>query len=108
VDTARACGAGRLRTLATVAVPYAAPFVFTGIRLSAAIALIVVVSTEFLAGATLGIGTVILTASSGAGRMDLVLAGAVTAGIIGYLVNEGLAALGRRWLGWSPLGRAVV
>ena len=108
VDTARACGAGRVRTLATVAVPYAAPFVFTGIRLSAAIALIVVVSTEFLAGATLGIGTVILTASSGAGRMDLVLAGAVTAGVIGYLVNEGLAALGRRWLGWSPLGRAVV
>ena len=108
VDTARACGAGRVRILATVAVPHAAPFVFTGIRLSAAIALIVVVSTEYLAGASIGIGTFILTASSGGGRMDLVLAGALTAGVIGCLVNEGLAAAGRRWLRWSPLGGAAV
>lgn len=101
LDTARSCGAGRAATLVTVALPSAAPFVFTGIRLSAAIALIVVVSTEFLAGATRGIGNFLLDASGGGGRMDLVLAGTVVAGAIGYLINETLARLGRRWFRWS-------
>jgi NitT/TauT family transport system permease protein len=104
LDTARSCGAGRTAVLATVALPYAAPFAFTGIRLSGAIALIVVVSTEFLAGATRGIGNFILDASGGGGRMDLVLASTVVAGVIGYLINETLARLGRRWFRWSAAG----
>jgi NitT/TauT family transport system permease protein len=103
VESARSCGAGRVRTLWAVALPHAAPFVFTGIRLSAAIALILVVSTEFLAGAARGIGRVILEASSGAGRMDVVLAATVVAGGIGYLINDGLERLGRLAFGWSTV-----
>jgi NitT/TauT family transport system permease protein len=101
LDSARTCGAGRAGILLRVALPHAAPFVLTGIRLAGAIALIVVVSVEFLAGATRGIGNFVLDASSGGGRMDLVLAGTVVSGIIGYLINEGLEAAGRRWLWWG-------
>ncbi|MBP2321220.1 NitT/TauT family transport system permease protein [Kibdelosporangium banguiense] len=101
VDTARSFGFRRPRILLTVALPHAAPFVFTGIRLASSIALILVVSTEFLAGARLGIGTFILDAGSGAGRMDLVLAGTVVAGLFGYLVNDGLERLGRRLFRWG-------
>ena len=42
-----------------------------------------------------------MLARSGAGRMDLVLAGTVVAGVIGYLVNEGLERAQRRWVGWN-------
>jgi NitT/TauT family transport system permease protein len=103
VDTARSFGTGRARRMYAVALPHAAPFVFTGIRMSAAIALIVVVSTEFLAGAVRGIGRFILESSEGAGRMDLVLAGTVVAGVVGYLINEALERLGRRWFRWSTI-----
>nr|WP_202507457.1 ABC transporter permease [Amycolatopsis rubida] len=101
LETARTYGTPRSRVLTSVALPHAAPFVFTGIRLSAAISLILVISTEFLAGAKLGIGQFVLEASSGPGRMDLVLAGTVVAGLLGYLVNEGLERLGNRLFRWS-------
>lgn len=100
LDTARSSGAGRVATLGTVALPHSAPFVFTGIRISAAIALIVVVSTEFIAGADVGIGSFVLEATAGAGRMDLVLAGTLVAGALGYLANDGLERLGARLFRW--------
>ncbi|MFB9909582.1 ABC transporter permease [Allokutzneria oryzae] len=101
VDTARVFGTSRPRVLATVALPSAAPFVMTGIRTSAAIALIVVVSTELLAGSALGLGQFILTAGSGGGQMDLVLAGTVVAGLVGYLVNAGFEWVQRRYFAWG-------
>jgi NitT/TauT family transport system permease protein len=108
LETARSYGTPRARVLTSVALPHAAPFVFTGIRMSAAISLILVISTEFLAGAKLGIGQFVLEASSGAGRMDLVLAGTVVAGLLGYLVNEGLERLGRRLFSWSNADEGAV
>lgn len=100
IDTARSCGAKRGRLLASVALPHAAPFVFTGIRMSAAVGLIVVVSAEFIAGASAGIGRFILDATAGGGRRDLVLAGTVVAGLLGYLINESLERLGNRLFRW--------
>ncbi|MET0133624.1 MAG: ABC transporter permease subunit [Kibdelosporangium sp.] len=100
LETARSFGFGRTRILLTVALPHAAPFIFTGIRHASPIALILVVSTEFLAGARPGIGDFLLDASTGAGRMDLVLAGTVVAGLFGLLLNHGLERLGRRLFRW--------
>ncbi|HEU5471683.1 MAG TPA: ABC transporter permease [Actinophytocola sp.] len=102
-DTARACGAGRIRLLTSVALPHAAPFVFTGIRLSAAVALIVVISVEYIAGGVHGIGTFALAAYDGGGRMDLVLAATIVAGVLGYLINDGLERVGRWWFPWSTV-----
>ncbi|ASO22862.1 NitT/TauT family transport system permease protein [Actinoalloteichus hoggarensis] len=107
VDTARSFRLGRLRTLATVALPNSAPFIATGIRVAASIALILVISTELLAGGKVGLGVFILEASSSGGRMDFVLAGTVVAGIVGYLVNELLERAQRRWLGWDNTVEAV-
>jgi NitT/TauT family transport system permease protein len=102
IEAARSFGLRRGAVLRRVALPSAAPFVMTGIRLSAAIALIVVVTTELLAGGRSGgIGQFISVSRSGGGAMDIVLAGALTAGIIGYLVNLVLERAQRRWLGWS-------
>jgi len=107
VDTARSFGCGRIKVMARVALPSALPFVFTGIRLSAAIALIVVITVEYVAGALLGIGKFALAASEGSGRLDLVLAATVVAGAFGYLVNEGLERLGRYWFRWSTVVRGT-
>ncbi|MBB5153840.1 ABC transporter permease [Saccharopolyspora phatthalungensis] len=105
VDTARSFGFGRGRVMCTVALPSAAPFVLTGIRMSAAVALILVVSTEFLAGGGSGLGSFVLDASTGAGRMDLVLAGTLVAGIVGYLSNEALELVHKRAFRWSAVDR---
>lgn len=102
IEAARSFGLSRAAVLRRVALPSVAPFVMTGIRLSAAIALIVVVTTELLAGGRGGgIGQFITISRSGGGAMDVVLAGALTAGIIGYLVNLALERAQRQWLGWS-------
>jgi NitT/TauT family transport system permease protein len=103
IETAKSYGTSKIRMLTAVALPHAAPFVFTGIRLSASIALILVVSTEFLAGASLGIGEFILEAGSNTIQLDYVLAGTVVAGIIGYLINDGLERAGRRLFRWSTV-----
>ena len=50
METARACGTSRFRILSSVALPHTAPFVFTGVRLSAPPALLAVVRPAFLAG----------------------------------------------------------
>lgn len=104
VETARSFGAGRVRTLAWVALPSVIPFVLTGVRLSAAIGLAVVIGAEMLTGTSGGIGQFILAAASGATRMDRVLAGVVVAGVIGYVINAGLEWLHRRWFGWRAEG----
>jgi len=97
VDTARVY---RARVLTRVALPSVAPFVLTGVRLSAAIGLAVVISAEMLTGASGGIGQFILAAASGATRMDRVLAGVVVAGVLGYAINAGLERLQRRYFWW--------
>jgi NitT/TauT family transport system permease protein len=106
LDTARSFGHGRVRMLATVALPHAAPFAFTGLRLSAAIALIVTVSTEYLAGSEIGVGAFIIDVATTAGTMDQVLAATIVIGLIGYLVNDGLERVGRRLFGWSDTVRS--
>jgi NitT/TauT family transport system permease protein len=106
LDTSRSFGHGRGRMLATVALPHAAPFAFTGLRLSAAIALIVTVSTEYLAGSEVGVGAFIIDTATTSGQLDQVLAATVVIGMFGYLVNEALERLGRRLFGWSDTVRA--
>lgn len=107
VDSAKAFNIPRRQVITRITLPSIAPFVLTGFRLSVSIALIVLISTEMLAASSGGIGHFIHTASEGAGRMDQVLAGTVLAGLLGYLINAGLAGAQRRWMPWSATGGAV-
>ncbi|WP_235926600.1 ABC transporter permease [Actinokineospora pegani] len=104
VQTARAFGVGRLGVLTRVALPSAAPFVLTGVRLTFAMSLAVVVSVELFSGGTIGLGQLVLEASAGASQMDVVLAGTVLAGVIGYAANAGLEKLNDRLFGWNARG----
>ena len=106
-DTARSFGFGRLAILVRVGVPSAAPFIWTGIRVAAAIALILAISAELLAGGSEGIGTYILGVQQG-GRQDLVYAGTIVTGIVGFLVNWAFVRGERLLFGWQVALREVV
>lgn len=89
LDTARSYRLGRLREFLVVVLPSALPFVVTGLRISASLALLVALSTEIVIGAP-GLGQQIVLAQSGnatAHMYALILA----AGLIGVLFN-GLVA----------------
>jgi NitT/TauT family transport system permease protein len=104
IQTARCFGMKRMAVLRHISLPSAAPFIFTGIRISASIGLIVVVGTELLASAESGIGSYILFVSSSGGHMDSVLAGAAIAGIVGVLINWVLGLFDRHAFAWRYLG----
>jgi NitT/TauT family transport system permease protein len=98
-DTLRSFGFGRPAVLWRVTVPSAAPFVTTGIRISASIGLVVVISAELFAGGG-GLGTYLSQTQSGGGRTDLLLAGALWAGIIGLIINAVLVRAERTAFRW--------
>src|SRR6266508_3164627 len=89
-DTARSFGLGRLAVLGRVTLPAASTFIATGVRVASAIALILAISTELLAGAAGGIGSFILRASSGGGNADLVYAATAMTGVLGLVLNWAL------------------
>lgn len=100
--TAKSFGRGRLATLFTVSLPSAAPFIFTGIRIAASVALIVAISAELLAGASDGLGRWMLDAGATGNRPDLVYAATIIAGLIGLAINFLLVLIERRFLAWQP------
>lgn len=101
-ETARAYGLGSLGVLLRVALPAAAPFAFTGVRISAAIALIVAVSAELIAGGGAGIGTWMLGVSQAGVPRELLYAGIMVTGLLGLGLNGLLAVAERRLFAWHP------
>ncbi|MFG6446234.1 ABC transporter permease [Microbacterium sp. P06] len=100
--TAKSFGRGRIATLWEVSLPSAAPFIFTGIRIAASVALIVAISAELLAGASDGLGRWMLDASATGNRPDLVYAATIIAGLLGLAINGVLVLIERRFLSWQP------
>jgi len=110
INTARAFNLGRVRMLTSVKLPSITPFVLTGVRVSASIALILIISTEILAGGGTesdelwergGLGAFIANVGSGSGRVDLAIAGTFVAGVIGVCINLIFVGIQRRWVNWS-------
>jgi ABC-type nitrate/sulfonate/bicarbonate transport system permease component len=103
-DTMRSYGVGPLRRLALVTLPSAGPYIATGLRLASSIALILSVTAELTLGAP-GIGNDVTAAQNGGASADL-YALIVTAGVLGWLLSEGLRRGERRLLRWHPAYRA--
>jgi NitT/TauT family transport system permease protein len=99
-DTARAYGLGRLAILWKVSLRSASPFIYTGIRISAAIALILAISTELIAGGGLGIGTWMIANSETGVPREFLYAAIVVTGLLGLAINAVLVAGERRLFSW--------
>ncbi|SDQ97245.1 ABC transporter permease [Thermostaphylospora chromogena] len=99
-DALRGFGFGPLAVLWRVSLPSAAPFVATGVRVSAGIALVVVIAAELFSGGESGIGVTLIEARSSGGSTAVMLAVAVWAGLFGLLVNGLLVHAERRLFRW--------
>jgi ABC-type nitrate/sulfonate/bicarbonate transport system permease component len=102
-DTARAYGLGRWARVRYLTWPTALPYVMTGLRLAAAVALILAVTSELVIGNP-GLGKLLATAQS-SGAIATTYAIVVVTGILGVLVNLVFRAIERRSLSWHPSQR---
>ncbi len=105
-QTARCYGLGRLARVRHVVWPTAQPYVVTGIRLAASVALILAVTAELVIGSP-GLGREITAAQSG-GATSLVYGLILVTGLLGLVVNLGMRALERRLLAWHVSMRTEV
>lgn len=99
-ETLRTFGFGRASIMWRVSLPSAAPFIATGVRLAAAIALILAVGTEILSGFGEGLGIFIGQAQQGLDGTKDVLAGTAWAGGLGLIINTVLVQSERRLFRW--------
>ncbi|MGC2131834.1 MAG: ABC transporter permease, partial [Xanthobacteraceae bacterium] len=99
-ETARSYGLGTWAQIRYVTWPTTLPYLMTGIRLAAAVALILAITSE-VAIDTQGLGKEISDTESG-GAVAIMYAYVIVAGIIGVIVNLGARALERRVLAWHP------
>jgi ABC-type nitrate/sulfonate/bicarbonate transport system permease component len=104
-DTARSFGFSRMQRLWRVTLPSAVPYIATGVRISAAVALILVVTAELVIGAA-GLGKEINLARQGQ-NVDLMYALILATGILGVAVNLLFTRLERRVLHWHPSQRVA-
>ena len=97
-DTARSFGLTRSQRFRSLVFPTALPYLMTGVRLAAAVALILTITAQMFIG-TPGIGRSIIFAQQGANWVQ-VYALIVVTGVLGLLVNIGFRAIERKVLSW--------
>lgn len=98
INTARTFGKSAGETLLKVILPAALPQIFTGMRISLAISLIMVVISEMVASVD-GIGFFIMNAQRSF-RVPEMYAGVITLGLLGYALNALFVRLERYVLRW--------
>lgn len=102
-DTARSFGLGRLVVFFKVTLPSAAPYIATGLRLASALAIILAITAELVAGVP-GLGRSILLAQS-AGANDLMYALILVTGLLSYGLSAALRRTEHHVLRWHQSHR---
>ena len=102
-ETARAYRMPSVFRARHIVLPSTLPYLMTGLRISATIALIVAISTELVSGAP-GLGTAISLAQAG-GAVVATWALILTAGVLGVLINVVFRGVERKVLHWHPSQR---
>ncbi|HEY9306415.1 MAG TPA: ABC transporter permease [Microbacterium sp.] len=97
-DTARSFGLSRGSRIVNLVFPTALPYLMTGLRLAATVALILAITAEMFIGNP-GLGREIVFAQS-AGDWPLVYALVLVTGILGVLINLVFRMIERRSLSW--------
>jgi len=105
-DTQRSFGVGPLGRFSHLVFPTALPYLMTGIRLGATVAMILTVTGELLIG-TPGIGQLMMQRSN-VGDYAGVYAIVVTAGVLALVINLIIRVIERRVLSWHQSVRGEV
>ncbi|HJF13465.1 MAG TPA: ABC transporter permease [Enteractinococcus helveticum] len=99
LDTATVLRLNRWRRLIQVLLPASGPYIMTGIRITASIALLVSVSTEIIIGAP-GLGLAITNAENSY-ALDRMYALIAMTGIIGVVLNVVVTSVEKRTSAWA-------
>nr|WP_144406442.1 ABC transporter permease [Arthrobacter sp. SPG23] len=105
-NTAKTYGLGRMARIRYVVFPTALPYLMTGVRLAATVALVLAITAELVIGSP-GLGREIALAQSGgaiSGMYALVLA----TGLIGVLINVLMRSIEKKTLSWHSSVRSEV
>lgn len=105
-NTAKTYGLGRMARIRYVVFPTALPYLMTGVRLAATVALVLAITAELVIGSP-GLGREIALAQSGgaiSGMYALVLA----TGLIGVLINGLMRFIEKKTLSWHSSVRSEV
>lgn len=100
-EMGRSFGLSHWQVVRRIVVPSATPFIATGVRLSSAIVLIVIITVELVAGGAEGLGAFIARTSAVGSQVPLVYAGILVTGLLGLVINLAMGNIERRWLGWN-------
>ena len=106
MDTAKSYGLGPLSRIRYVIFPTALPYLMTGVRLAAAVALILAITAQLIIG-TPGLGAEIARAQSG-GAYTSMYSLVLATGILGVIINVVMRAIERRILSWHTSVRSEV
>jgi ABC-type nitrate/sulfonate/bicarbonate transport system permease component len=98
LQTARTFGVSGRKLLTQIVLPASSPYIFTGMRVSLAVALIVMVISEMVAASS-GIGYFILSAERGF-QIRAMFAGVLTLAVLGYILNRLFLLIENRALAW--------
>lgn len=104
--TARVYGMGPLARMRRVVVPTMLPYLMTGIRLAATVALVLAITTQMIIGSP-GLGQEIVNAQSSA-QVPTLYALVLFTGFLGIAINAGSRAAERHLLRWHASVRAEV
>jgi ABC-type nitrate/sulfonate/bicarbonate transport system permease component len=105
IDTARSYGIRRAARIRRIVLPAAMPQIAAGMRISLALAVIIMVVSEYFSS-TSGVGYVLLI-SKNTFQMGPMWAAIVLIGVLGYLLGLAFALAERYFLAWHRGWRAV-
>ncbi|GAA1153835.1 ABC-type nitrate/sulfonate/bicarbonate transport system permease component [Nesterenkonia sandarakina] len=106
MNTARSYGLGPMARMRHVTFPTALPYIMTGVRLAAAVALILAVTAQLIIG-TPGLGAEISRAQSGGNYVSM-YALVLATGLLGVLINLVMRMVERKVLSWHSSVRTEV
>lgn len=98
MSTGRSYGFSAWQRIRDIVLPTTLPYLMTGLRLAAAVALILAITAQLIIG-TPGLGAEILKAQNG-GQYVTMYALMLATGFLGVLINVGARALERATLSW--------
>jgi ABC-type nitrate/sulfonate/bicarbonate transport system permease component len=107
LDVSRALGFGAVKQVTSIVLPATLPRVFVGLRLAAAVSLVVAVTVEITTN-PIGLGYALIVAQESM-KPDLMFAFIVWIAFLGWLLNAVLLRAQRHWFGrmgsWAEEGR---
>jgi len=104
VDSARVLGATELSIFRKILFPAAAPSIVTGMRIGLGVGWMCLVSAEMLPGSISGVGYLITHAYTVA-RTDIVIAGMISIGVVGALLDLLFRYVEDKKFGWQRLAK---